>query len=104
MELFKPTFDEGQLYDILPMMIENNDSSTLYTAIKSVTETAIPEENHFGDENWVSFYLPLRREEGIIAVPVDVTEVNINQSLKKMIIRTQQSEIQVYQGDNQPSE
>ncbi len=104
MELFEPAFDEEQLYDILPRGIKNIDSSMLYTAVKLVTETAIPEDNRFGDKNWFSFYLPLRREQGIMAVPVKVTEVNVNRSLKKMIIRTQHSEIQVYRGDEQPSE
>ena len=104
MELFKPTFDEEQLYDIFPRRIENIDSSILYNAVKLVTETAIPEENQFGDKDWFSFYLPLQRGQRIMAVSVDVTEVNVNKSLKKMIIMTQHSKLQVHQGDDQPSE
>lgn len=101
MEPINPKFSVEQLYDHFPNRFETIENSTLYATIEAVSEIAVPEVNRSGDKQF-SFYLPLQREGGVIAVPVDIVNVNINH--KKIIMRMKNSAFHIYEGEQQSSE
>lgn len=71
---FEPKYTFLQLQQNLPEEFKSLQikDSRLYKAIKTLTETAYPSQADDHDKRWLDFYLPLKRRDHFILVPLGI--------------------------------
>lgn len=94
---FKPKYTFSQLQLFLPQRFESQtiQDSRLYKALNKLTKKAFPTEKSHCEKRWSDFYIPFKRRDYFILVPITIILYD-----KRFFLSFQHSQVEVCKGNN----